>query len=539
MRPLLLKMTAFGPFPALETIDFSTLGDNPLFLINGPTGSGKTTILDAICFALYGKTTGDERNGAQMRCDLAASELLCEVTFEFELDGHLYRIRRVPEQLRPKARGEGMTEQKPEAQLIELSSDGGEVLHVAAKVSDATCRIEELTGLSVDQFRQVMILPQGKFRQLLLAESAEREKIFSKLFQTQIYKQLEFRLKEQAAQVRRERENLRQQQLGILEAIEVESADQLEVEIEALQPQVAVALTAKQQAEARFVEANNTLQQGESLLGEFKRFEQIETELLQLNDRQVQIDLLRQKLDNALAAEQLRPLFVEWQRCRDEVQKAAKSQQKLEKEFIGSREKLADTQQQLQRIEPLDQELDRCKVEISQLGEQKEKVKRLEKVGELLSTLQCRVAAFAQLGAVAKKEEQLQLVKEFKSLSSELSRLNTQLEREKQAGQQLAQRQQQQTKETRQLEIAWHCGQAAILAAELQDEQPCPVCGSLDHPTPAHSASPLPSQHDLEKVRQELQATTMQLETARDRYRETAAKREQLQGQTCRIGATA
>ncbi|MCD6582927.1 MAG: AAA family ATPase, partial [Desulfuromusa sp.] len=121
MRPLTLKMTAFGPFPATETIDFSTLGENPLFLINGPTGSGKTT--------------GDERDGAQMRCDLAAAETLCEVVFEFELDDHHYRISRIPEQQRPKARGEGFTEQKPTATLVEISAEGDETLLVAAKVS--------------------------------------------------------------------------------------------------------------------------------------------------------------------------------------------------------------------------------------------------------------------------------------------------------------------------------------------------------------------------------------------------------------------
>ncbi|MEJ2200845.1 MAG: SMC family ATPase, partial [Desulfuromonadaceae bacterium] len=231
MRPLSLAITAFGPFPGTETIDFTALGENPLFLINGPTGSGKTTILDAICFALYGKTTGDEREGTQMRCDLAAADRLTEVVFTFELQGCRLRIRRVPEQQRPKSRGEGTTTQAPEAQLSELLADGSERLLVAGKVSEATREIEELTGLSVDQFRQVMVLPQGKFRQLLLADSNEREKIFSQLFQTRIYQRLEESLKARAADIRRERERQLQLQQGIMEGAEVENVEALELEL--------------------------------------------------------------------------------------------------------------------------------------------------------------------------------------------------------------------------------------------------------------------------------------------------------------------
>ncbi|WP_305802712.1 AAA family ATPase, partial [Thiolapillus sp.] len=125
MRPLRLKMSAFGPFASTQEIDFSLLGDSPLFLINGPTGSGKTTILDAISYALYDETTGNERQGREMRCDHAADDLLTEVELEFELGRRRYRIRRVPRQERPKAGGAGTTTQQSEAQLWELDAQGG------------------------------------------------------------------------------------------------------------------------------------------------------------------------------------------------------------------------------------------------------------------------------------------------------------------------------------------------------------------------------------------------------------------------------
>ncbi len=185
MRPLSLTMTAFGPFPETEVIDFSALGESPLFQINGPTGAGKTTILDAICFALYGKTTGDERDGAHMRCDLASAAQLCEVSFIFELNGQNFHIRRVPEQQRPKSRGDGFTEQKPEAHLLELLPDETEHLRVARKVSDATREIENMTRLiGVISFLREKIFARGKnFHQLAVGKTRQkREKNFSVKF---------------------------------------------------------------------------------------------------------------------------------------------------------------------------------------------------------------------------------------------------------------------------------------------------------------------------------------------------------------------
>ncbi|CAE6945009.1 COG0419 ATPase involved in DNA repair [Vibrio sp. B1FLJ16] len=185
MKPIKLTMQAFGPFAKTETIEFEKLGNNPLFLINGPTGSGKTSILDAICFALYGETTGNERQGIQMRCDLAAADLPTEITLEFSLHGKIYRVTRSPEQEAPKARGDGTTVRKHTASLYEL---GESEKLITSKTTQVKTEITNIIGLTETQFRQVMVLPQGKFRDLLLASSKEREEIFGQLFQTDIYK---------------------------------------------------------------------------------------------------------------------------------------------------------------------------------------------------------------------------------------------------------------------------------------------------------------------------------------------------------------
>jgi exonuclease SbcC len=186
MKPLSLTLQAFGPFAGTEIINFQALGENPLFLINGPTGAGKSSILDGICFALYGESTGKEREAVNMRCDYAKPDLLTEIILDFRLGQKDYRIRRLPTQEKPKNRGEGTTTQQSEAYLWRLeNSKEGELLAVK-KVKEVDTKIQELLGLEADQFRQVMVLPQGKFRELLMANSKDRETIFSQLFQTQI-----------------------------------------------------------------------------------------------------------------------------------------------------------------------------------------------------------------------------------------------------------------------------------------------------------------------------------------------------------------
>ncbi len=520
MRPLSLSMTAFGPFPGTEVIDFSSLGESPLFLINGPTGAGKTTILDAICFALYGKTTGDERDGAQMRCDLASAEQLCEVSFKFELNGLNYHIRRVPEQQRPKSRGDGFTEQKPEAQLLELLADGTENLHVASKVTEATREIENMTGLSVDQFRQVMILPQGKFRQLLLAESAEREKIFSKLFQTRIYKQLENRLKEQAAGVRRERDSLQQKQQGILETIEVVSATELDAELEQLQPKVDVALVAKRQYETRFVELNGQLQQGRTLQGDFDQLGVVAGELQKLVLQQEQIGRDKITLSHALDAEKIHPFYVEQQRCSIEVERAEKQKGEFQQQLEIAKRQHQETVQQLQQSEQILHRQDQLKGELPQLLEQRQKLQRVNELCQQQSQLQQTLVSLVLSRKLREKEQQLDQQIILNRLANELKKTQKKLENDKQLGLELAQMHRQQTETTRELELSWHRGQAAILADELEVNLPCPVCGSLDHPAPAKSEIALPSYHDVEAVRLQLHETTIKLEAARDEYRE-------------------
>lgn len=525
MRPLILTLSAFGPFPGSETIRFSDFGENPLFLINGPTGAGKTTLLDAICFALYGKTTGDEREGAQMRCDLSPPDILTEVTFAFELGGHRFRIRRVPEQQRPKAKGEGTTTQNPEAQLVELLSDDSERLIVAAKVSEATREIEGLTGLSVDQFRQVMVLPQGQFRQLLLADSSEREKIFGQLFQTRIYKQLEEHLKIRAAEIRRKREEQRILQAGILSGAEVENIEQLETELTSCEPACTTARKEQEAKETAHSAAEKALTQGQALEQNFVRWDKTAADLRQCEEDRPRIDAIRAQIANAERAAKLAPLFADRSRCEKDLAQAQSEADEATKRLAAARKALKEATVNRKATAQLQIELKQANEELTRLKGYHERVEGLAN-------------ARTKKERADRTAKQTELVLQFKELADRYLALHNlekkKLEVEQQQGilakakeQEETRRREQQEREQRakRLELAWHQGQAAILARELQEGAPCPVCGSIEHPTPAHTDRELPNQQQVEQAREALRLATEALEEARQ---QTTKKQERL-----------
>lgn len=554
MRPLSLTMTAFGPFPGTETVDFEKFGDAPLFLINGPTGSGKTTILDAICFALYGQTTGDEREGSQMRCDLAPAETLAEVSLTFELAGQHYRIRRVPEQQKPKLRGEGTTSHSTEAQLWSLDSDGEEQLIVARKVKDATIEIENRTGLNADQFRQVMVLPQGKFRQLLMADSKDREQIFSQLFQTQVYKKLEDSLKAQSAEIRREVEKSRQVQVGILESAELENQQALVEELALLKPKCDESSELRELKNNSLLVISKQLHEVNSLLVSFENLAKAESQQQQLVDKKNAVGVQRAELKQAEQAQRIKPEFDHVTRsqqalneAKEKLQQAAQLQSDCKTTF-----ELADKNNNA--AEAKRGQLDAAKQQFTTLNSYHER-------GEKLALAQAELRAVTtaegtEKGNASQAETTLKMVVDqrakseiqqqkiqrelnslsdkqlqLKSFSDQLSEKGALLKLEGQLQQ--AQKQLDQAKEqgknlksefesfetkTKILELAWHQGQAAILAQDLNVGQPCPVCGSSEHPQPARSEQPLPTQVQLDQTRNNQQLALDRLTAARENY---------------------
>ena len=195
MRPIKLTVSAFGPYAGKTVLDLDKLGANGLYLITGDTGAGKTTIFDAITYALYGEASGDNREPSMFRSKYAEADTPTEVELVFSYAEKTYTVKRNPEYDRPKSRGDGFTTQKAEAQL--QYPDG----RVVTKQRDVDNAIRDIMCINRSQFLQIAMIAQGDFLKLLLAPTEDRKKIFRQIFKTQLYQDLQDRLKRESGQL--------------------------------------------------------------------------------------------------------------------------------------------------------------------------------------------------------------------------------------------------------------------------------------------------------------------------------------------------
>ncbi|KIP66225.1 exonuclease SbcC [Vibrio harveyi] len=518
MKPIKLTMQAFGPFAQTETIEFDKLGTNPLFLINGPTGSGKTSILDAICFALYGETTGNERQGIQMRCDMAAPTLLTEVTLEFSLHGKSYRVIRSPEQEAPKARGEGMTVRKHTAALYEITDE--EKL-ITSKTTQVKTEVTNIIGLNETQFRQVMVLPQGKFRELLLATSKEREEIFGQLFQTDIYKKIEYALKDKASAISKAKDEFDNQIRGALQVAGVSSEAELTEQREALSVQFESVQKQEQESLAQLNAVKTELQKAEALSNEFKKREQAEVALKQHMEQSDAVSSRQLQLDNAKKASKVELPYVTLQNASKQTQELEQKVAKLFQDLtvandaVKSKEGALQTAKeqaaQLPKLTEQQYQLEGMKgklVEKSELEKAinaglkqksefeatlkkyialKEKLTLEAQQGhKLLDQARVDVASIGSVEAEIKQQQRLmQDLQKLTGLNQELAKLDALTPSKQGSVDQAKARYAELQRSADTLELSWHNAQAAVLAQRLQAGEMCPVCGSVEHPQPA------------------------------------------------------
>lgn len=226
MKPRQLVMQAFGPYADKETIDFSVLRDQQLFLITGPTGSGKTTILDAMTFALYGTASGDLRENRSLRSDYASPKVRTEVQLVFTNQDRTYEVTRSPEQELVKQRGEGTRSVPAGASLVEIDEKGERTL-LASSYGAVTKEVEAILGFKAAQFRQLMVLPQGEFRRFLMADSKERRIILETLFKTQAYRKLEEALDARAKALKKDYDEAAAKKAHLLEQAQTASLEEL------------------------------------------------------------------------------------------------------------------------------------------------------------------------------------------------------------------------------------------------------------------------------------------------------------------------
>ena len=511
MRPLRLTLSAFGPYAAQTTLDLEKLGRGGLYLITGDTGAGKTTIFDAITYALYDHSSSGIREGSMLRCKYADDKTPTFVELEFEVHGVRYMVRRNPEYQRPKTRGEGMTTEKADATLT-YPDDRPPV----TKAKDVTAAVQEIIGLDYNQFSQIVLIAQGQFTKLLNASTEERSRIFRKLFRTQRYAQLQERLQAEAAALNQQRtaQNAKLDSLlgGLQFAPDDPDAEALRVLCAQTVPETALtlldALTARQAAALE--EAGTALQTTEAQLDTVQRqlgaAAQAQRLAQQLTARQAELAAARPALDAARAeadrhagdAAQLDALTAQVTQAQSALA-AYDALDALCRQQTEARDaaRLAAAQAHKRRtqLDSLNAALAAAETELSALAD----------ADTRLLALQTHSTQLAQRGeALAKLEQRL----------AECQHQAKRAHKAQESYRAAAAAQDEARTRQNTLERAFLDAQAGLLAESLTEGAPCPVCGSTHHPARALLPHTAPTQAQVEAARQAAAAADRQAQTA-------------------------
>lgn len=552
MRPLRLVTSAFGPYSGEQTLDFRELGDRTLFLIHGPTGSGKTTILDAICFAFYGECSGDEREPKRMRSDHADPSVLTEVTFDFRLGTEVYRVHRRPEQPRPKKRGTGTTMARSEATLTKRTGIGDDSIEgtvVASQWNSVTDAVVQLLGFESDQFRQVVMLPQGQFRRLLLANSKERQEILEVLFQTELYRRIEEALKKEARRIEKEIGDKKKRLAFVLEQADSESEKDIRQRHDDAMAGLVEVEKRRRDLQSREQDAQEKLNEGKRVLEKFTELQQARESLKTMESR---VDAYADLQDDLGRARKAAPIIAlekalegrarEANDAKETLKKAREAAKAVRKARDSATERLAAENERKPDRDEAHQNLVRLKDLADRVKELDEARGRLTESRERFATASARLQAAAtdlekcdnrieqnkqaleDTEKIASKADMLHLqAQQARKVSEDLERLVTLSEEESLVRDSLGEvavrfttakeELEEAIEQLAALEDAWMKGQAATLADELKAGEPCPVCGSTEHPSPAHSKDPLPSERSLKAKRNSVDGLRKSLDT--------------------------
>lgn len=482
MKPLKLTMRAFGPYAGETVIDFEKLQGRHLFLICGPTGAGKTTILDAMCYALYGKTSGD-RTGEKMRSDYADSSERTEVIFDFMLGDKTYRATRSPAQMVDKKRGSGQTLAAMQASLSELE-DGKEINTLRTGIEEAAGK---LIGLNADQFCQVILLPQGDFRKLLVAKADEREAILKQLFKTQRFSDFKDRLKDRLDAKVREKMEKQTREDQILSSSGATDEKQLSQMVEEAGKELKEAQDIVKSREKESNEFREVYQKETALMGHFTELDKALKQDAALKNEEGRMKEMEASLSLIRSARELAPYFVQLDGItREGKQEAVKL--KTARADMETYSKLNET------LEKRIQELDAMK------EKREEERKTALKMQDLVPKAKLYGAA----------------VQALKNAKNALSRAEEETKRLQAAAEAARKARDEQKEKADAVRKSYIEGQAFLLAEGLEDGVPCPVCGAIHHPAPARGGDHVAKAEDVERAQKEYERASAAYDRAND-----------------------
>ena len=481
MRPIELTMTAFGPYAGTESIDFSVFGEGCLFLVTGDTGAGKTSVFDAISFALYGAPSGKTRDPKGFHSDFAPKNQECSVTLRFEHEGKEYKIWRTPGYMVPKRDGSG---ERLHPAKAEMSCEDGRIWD---SVQDVNRAVYEIIGLNSDQYAQVVMIAQGEFQKILLAKSEERRQLLSKLFGTEIYQKIQQKLKEMNAEAQNVVNSLRQEFVSACGRVQTEdeamgllmgSPERADEILMLLRAQIGSekekhALLSSEITALRGEEAalREQLARAEDQNTGIAKLEAARLKNKELSEEKDRISAMEAELDAAQRAEQLKASGQLLKREKDELlhtQEALAQSRKAYKTCDFERKSAEDALEILQK----------------ERADGEKYALKAETLRKLLP--QFRSAGLALEKMMLARSKAAKAIEVQRRASGEYSRLHE----------------------------MYLMDQAGILAEELKEGEACPVCGSREHPRPAGHIEAAPGKAQVDEAARQLDRANRNAEAA-------------------------
>lgn len=593
MRILRLTMDAVGPFPGHEVIDFEAFSDAGRFLLSGPTGAGKSTIIDAIVFALYGKVSGGrDSSDSRIRSRYASEQAKTEVELIFSTSSGNYKVRRQPAYERVKKNGKGVTKQNAKAWLFKLDEQLREVSEPLTKTSDVGTEITRIVGLSREQFTQTVVLPQGKFAQFLRSTSKDRQDLLQELFGTAIFEDLQLDLVERARKVKKNQEALDatlRANLGVLASL-LDEAPQLDParclvyepvpEVDCEFDPLETAWDSRFKPLAPWLERNQRCanlevsalrEQEDKLRGEFASQRDLaarQERYLALTKEHEQLvaqgPAQRQRLAQIQALQALSDLKPWHEQLKQAQAQQAVAQRQLSQAL--ALEQLESDERVQAVLQPLDyrgaQALSvQLTAQVAALNPQVELEAGLAgRRRDLQTKTQAHESASAKLAQGRERENQLptqiaskqelleqlneqaatlptaQLAQEQATQTLKLAKDHEQLVKDQQRARKLQQLVALELKQASQshkhMLEQWLSQSALNLAQNLVAGEPCPVCGATEHPAPATQGGENISQDQLDQALEEVNEAQEELSQASEKVTKLAA---QLEAQPCQL----
>ncbi|WP_406944026.1 AAA family ATPase [Halobacillus sp. SY10] len=564
MKALTLTMAAFGPYRHKQVVDFTTLGEESIFLITGPTGAGKTTIFDAMCFALYGRASGSDRDQDSMRSHFADSGEPTYVEFTFELRGKTYRIVRMPKQMKRKERGEGWKEDPARADFY-IIQDEEEKL-VASKIKEVNEYIEEILGLDYEQFRKMIMIPQGEFRKLISENSKEREEILQRIFKTEFFAEVTDYFKKQSkaleSEINQFEWKISQEKERIVWGEEAD-ADLENEELSKVRERLNERIDHQKQMVSDEKAYVNQLQQttdslqnqyfeSKQLLDLFEERDRLSIEHQKLEENSTAIKGLEKEYAGAKQAAEVRPYEKQYEERKRELDQLRSTQKEREEtynrvksefhdiheEYVKEadqqedRDKLKEAWQQKSRekehleeflkknqgLEDLEKDMDKKRRSLSDLKETEQKIHEDTKLmkEKMKGERSLREAAYEKKQSYQNLKIRKETVERLSKEWFQLAKLRTKYQsiskgyqEEKQTLQSI-----KETYEKALDDIRKH--HAYTLSLHLSDGTPCPVCGSPEHPDLAGKPDEVMSEEQVDRLRERHKEAERSFEKVQD-----------------------